>query len=294
MKKLKSMTGYASVQARFNETELTCEMRSLNSRYLEIALKLPKILNDLENPIKDIIRNKITRGKIFCSINFSSLNGELQNLKIDKYTVKTYLKLLEQIKQISEIDSPITLEHLLFFKDIISFDEDNTIDEELTNLIYETVEKAISSLNEMKAQEGENLRADFEERLDKIKGLNSEISNLAAENPKIEFEKLYKRLLTYMEEENVDQTRLEQEIALIADRVDITEETVRMNSHLKLFKENLKNGSPIGKKLNFILQEMHRESNTISNKNTLVEISHRVVAIKEEIEKLREQIQNIE
>jgi uncharacterized protein (TIGR00255 family) len=294
MKTIKSMTGYATVQAQYDNSELTCEIRTLNSRYLEIAVKLPKFLNDLETPIKDVIRKKVTRGKLFCNINASSTNGELQNLKIDKNTVKIYLNLLEQIKHISNIDSPITIEHLLFFKDIISFEDQAVLDEKLISAILNMVEETLNSLNEMRLQEGKNLKEDIVGRIKKIEKINKEIAEYATDNPQMEFDKLYQRLVSLIEEENVDKSRLEQEIALIADRVDITEEIIRMKSHLKLFNDNLRKGSPIGKKLNFILQEMHRETNTISNKSTMIEVSHRVVSIKEEIEKLREQIQNIE
>ena len=146
----------------------------------------------------------------------------------------------------------------------------------------------------MRSQEGIHLKSDLQKRLDKITILTEEITGLSKENPSIEFEKLRKRLLSMITEDKIDINRLEQELAIIADRVDITEETVRMKSHIQLFQENLNTGSPIGKKLNFILQEMHRETNTMSNKTTIVEISHRLVTLKEEIEKVREQVQNIE
>ncbi len=288
------MTGFANVQTQFDNNELICEIRSLNSRYLEISVKLPKPLIDLENHIRDLIRQHITRGKVFCNINFTSLSSELQNLKINPGTVQIYKNLLEQIKNAANLDTTISLDHLLFFKDIISFEEEILIDEELNQKIKKTVLKALQLFNRMREEEGENLTKDIQIRLDKINALTNEISEYAHQNPRIEFEKLYKRLLSLIEEEKTNKERLEQELAIISDRVDITEEVVRMKSHLQLFQENLAKGSPIGKKLNFILQEMHRETNTMSNKSTMVEISHRVVAIKEEIEKLREQIQNIE
>jgi len=130
--------------------------------------------------------------------------------------------------------------------------------------------------------------------LNNIHNLNMEIKELSVDNARNEFDKLYKRLLSMIDEKKIDHNRLEMELALISDRVDISEEVVRMESHLELFRENLAAGSPNGKKLNFILQEMHREANTMSTKNTLIEISHRIVTIKEEIERMREQVQNIE
>lgn len=294
MGNIRSMTGYATRQTQLNESELTCEIRTLNSRFLEISLKLPKIMTDLENPLKEIIRKRVSRGKVFCSLSLSSVEGELQNLKIDQSSVKLYLNLLQQIRQAAGIDSPITLEHLLTFKDIISFDDEGVLNDAHLKMVFRTVDDTLQTLNEMRSREGENLKGDLLERLEKINKISNEITELAKNNPQIEFERLQNRLVSLLDEEKVDQSRLEQELAILTDRVDITEENVRMKSHLQLFRENIEKGSPIGKKLNFILQEMHRETNTISNKNTMIEISHRVVTVKEEIEKLREQIQNIE
>jgi uncharacterized protein (TIGR00255 family) len=294
MNSLLSMTGFATVQMEYNTSEVTCEIRSLNSRYLEISVRLPKILADLENTIKEVAREKITRGKLMYALNFSSLNNELQNMKINPETVKSYKNLLGQMNEAAGLDSEIKLDHLLFFKDIISFEEDSVIDEEIVNFVRDITATTLDKLNEMRSQEGDHLKKDIMERLDKISGINDQIIALSKDNPRIEFEKLYNRLLGMLKEDKIDKTRLEQELALIADKVDITEETVRMKSHIELFRKNLQAGSPIGKKLNFILQEMNRETNTMSNKSTMIDISHKIVTLKEEIEKVREQIQNIE
>jgi len=152
----------------------------------------------------------------------------------------------------------------------------------------------MDNLNTMRANEGENLRQDLLQRLERIETLTREVARLGEKNPRQEFDRLYKRLLALINQEKIDANRLELELALLSDKVDITEETIRMQSHIQLFRENLNAGSPIGKKLNFLLQEMHREANTMSNKATMIEISHRVVTIKEEVEKMREQIQNVE
>jgi uncharacterized protein (TIGR00255 family) len=294
MKKLKSMTGFAVEQKEYNDSEVACEIRSLNSRYLEIGLRLPRILNDLEIPIKEIIRSKITRGKIMYSLNFSSLNNEQVNLKIQPNLVNSYVQLLAQIKKEAGLKSAIKLEHLLFFKDIISFEEDSAIDDQLIQFVHQLTEETLDKLNHMRYQEGQYLQKDLENRISQITQLTQEIGEFGKANAKIEFEKLYQRVKGLVAEDKLDENRMELELAMIADKVDITEELVRLNSHIELFMENLHVGSPIGKKLNFILQEMNRETNTMSNKSTVVEVSHRVVNLKEEIEKVREQVQNIE
>ena len=288
------MTGFAVLQKEFNDSEISCEIRALNSRYLEISLRLPRLLADLEAAMKDIIRKKITRGKIMFNLNFTSLNSETDNLKIQPDLIRSYMKLLEQIKDESGITAEIQLDHLLFFKEIISFEENSTVDQKLANFIFKLTEEAIEKLEEMRLQEGQFLQKDLEERLSSIQNLSKEIREYGKSNSQKEFDKLYQRLTSLIAEDKIDLGRLEQELSIIADRVDITEEVVRMQSHIQLFEENLKKGSPVGKKLNFILQEMNRETNTMSNKSTLIEVSHRVVQLKEEIEKVREQVQNIE
>jgi len=294
MNTLNSMTGFATVQSEYEGNEVTCEIRSLNSRYLEISVKLPRALADYETLVKELIRKEITRGKIMYTLNFSSLNGDIQNLKINEETVQNYVNLLKQMKEAAGLDSPITLDHLLFFKDVITFEEEKPADDKMREIIVDITGKAMKKLNEMRASEGANLKVDIEKNLEEVGRLTGEIARICTQNARIEFDKMYQRLLSLIDEKRIDRSRLEQEVAIISDRVDISEETIRMKSHIQLFRENLKAGSPIGKKMNFILQEMHRESNTMSNKATMVEISHRVVTIKEDVEKIREQVQNIE
>jgi uncharacterized protein (TIGR00255 family) len=288
------MTGFAVLQKEFNHSEVSCEIRALNSRYLEINLRLPRLLTDLEAPMKEIIRKKITRGKIMFNMNFTSLNSEVDQLKIEPNLIQGYMKLLQQIKDTAGVTAEINLDHLLFFKDIISFEEHSTVDQKLAQFIFELTEEAIEKLEEMRLQEGQFLKQDLEERLIAIQNISDEIREYSKSNSRDEFDKMYQRLNSLIAEDKIDISRLEQELAIIADRVDITEEVVRMQSHIELFQTNLKKGSPVGKKLNFILQEMNRETNTMSNKSTLIEVSHRVVQLKEEIEKVREQVQNIE
>ncbi len=294
MNHLKSMTGFATVSKEYEGGEATCEIRSVNSRYLEMSLRLPRMMADLEGPLKEIVRQKITRGKIMGSISFASLNNDLQNLTIQPDLIRMYKKLLEQISHQAGIQAEIKLDHLLFFKDVISFEEDQTVDESLVNFINDLMNETLDQLNEMRLQEGRYLKSDLEARIEKISDVTEEISRLGKTNARSEYERLTHRVKSLIGEEKIDESRMEQELAMIADKVDITEEVVRMKSHLELFRADLSSGSPVGKKLNFILQEMNRETNTMSNKATMIEISHRVVQLKEEIEKIREQVQNIE
>jgi len=294
MGKIYSMTGFAAGAILEGSNEISCEIRALNSRYLEMYIKLPLIIKDLEDAIKGIIREKVSRGKINCSITFSFQEPLMQSLKVNEGAILMYKNLVNQIRTIADIKEPLKVSDILEFKDIFAFKEEGIIEEALQNSIFQLIHDVVDQLNQTRVQEGQNLRTDIENRLNNIHNLNMEIKELSVDNARNEFDKLYKRLLSMIDEKKIDNNRLEMELALISDRVDISEEVVRMESHLGLFRENLAAGSPNGKKLNFILQEMHREANTMSTKNTLIEISHRIVTIKEEIERMREQVQNIE
>jgi len=293
MAKIYSMTGFALLSHPYGNG-ISCEIRSLNSRFLETNVKLPLTVKDLEDSIKDVIQKNVNRGRVTCSISFNSSSQSLSNLKIDPNVVDLYKNLLNQIRNVAKIEDKIKLEHLLAFKDIIAFEEEVSIDENLEKSILGLVQNTLAKLNEMRNIEGDNLVKDLNNRLASLQKNIKAIEPLSKGNSKSEFDKLYKRLLSLIGEKKVDKNRLEMELAIISDRVDISEELIRLRSHIDLFKQNLKSGSPVGKKLNFLLQEMHREANTISSKSTLLEISHYTVAVKEDIERIREQIQNIE
>lgn len=294
MSKIYSMTGFAAGAIQHENSEISCEIRCLNSRYLEMNIRLPLVIKDLEDAIKTIIREKINRGKVSCAITFSSQEPLMQNLKVNEGAIRMYKNLIDQIRAIAGIKEPIRISDILEFKDIFALKEEGAIEEALQNSIFQLVGNTADQLNESRFQEGKNLRKDLEDRLSNIHNLNLEVKTLSANNARQEFDKMYKRLLSLIEEGKVDRNRLEMELALISDRVDISEEVIRMESHLELFRDTLAAGSPNGKKLNFILQEMHREANTMSTKNTLIEISQRIVTIKEDVERMREQVQNIE
>jgi len=288
------MTGFASRKALVKTTELSSEIRSLNSRYLEMYVKLPTIFRDQEDAVKELIRQKVDRGKINCTIIIQAKEEALDALKVNEGAVKNYAKLLNDVRDTAGIDKKIELSDLLQFKDVFVAKEDDALSELLKKHLMNLVSDTLDGLNETRMREGDNLRNDLLQRLASITTLNDEIFELGKNNARTEFDKLNKRLISMIDEKKIDRNRLEMELALISDRVDISEEVVRMRSHLQQFQANLDKGSPIGKKLNFILQEMHREANTISSKSSLIEISKRIVTVKEEIERMREQVQNIE
>ncbi len=218
-------------------------------------------------------------------------NGDLH---LNHDTVQFYHQLLEKIKSQTGIKDEITLDHLLQFKELIEPEEAVFQDDEIKKVLTDAFDKALENLDAMRRQEAENICADIYSRLEKIKTALNSITEKAKDSPRLELDKLYNRLQERINNKEVDKDRLELELAIIADRVDVTEECIRLSSHLDLFKDVLDNKDEVGKQLTFLLQEMHRETNTIGSKTSDISISHEMIRLKEEIEKIREQVQNLE
>ena len=288
------MTGFGRADNKSGRFEITVEIRTLNNRYLDISLRLPKSLNSYEYLLKELTKKKILRGKITAVVNFKSLALDNVDFRLNNETVNFYLQLLEKIKDQTGISDKITLDHLLQFKELIEPEDAVFEDEEVEKILKDVYTSALDNLDTMRKQESDNICEDIFSRLEKIKTTLHSISEKAKDSPKIELEKLYNRLQERISKNEVDRDRLELELAMIADRVDITEECIRMASHLDLFKNVLSAKNEVGKQLTFLLQEMHRETNTIGSKTSDISISHEMIQIKEEIEKIREQVQNLE
>lgn len=290
----RSMTGFGRAEIKNSRFEITVEIRSLNNRFLDIGLKLPKSLNTYEYILKGLTKKKILRGKLTAVVNFKNLVLENGDLRLNHETVKFYHQLLEKIKDQTGIKDEITLDHLLQFKELIEPEEAVFQDDEIKTVLTDAFDKALENLDAMRMQEAENICVDIYSRLEKIKTALNSITEKAKDSPRLELDKLYNRLQERINNNEVDKDRLELELAIIADRVDVTEECIRLSSHLDLFKDVLDNKDEVGKQLTFLLQEMHRETNTIGSKTSDISISHEMIRLKEEIEKLREQIQNLE
>lgn len=288
------MTGFGRAEIKNGRFEITVEIRSLNNRYLDISLKLPKSLNIYEYLLKERTKKKILRGKLTVIVNFKNLALENGDFRLNQETVQFYHQLLEKIKDQTGITDSITLDHLLQFKELIEPEEASFEDNEIEKVLSETYDKALDNLNKMRRQEADNICTDIYSRLDKIKTVLTSINGKVKDSSRLELEKLYNRLKEKIDKKEVDKDRLELELAIIADRVDVTEECIRLFSHLDLFKDVLDNKDEVGKQLTFLLQEMHRETNTIGSKTSDISISHEMIRMKEEIEKLREQVQNLE
>ncbi len=291
---IESMTGFGKGEASAKGVSFSVELRSVNNRFLEISTRAPKTISQRENEIKEIIRSKISRGKI--SLNAAKeddSNNELA-ISVDKKRVKEIHAVLEQLRKTTKIKEPVTLEHLLHFSEIF---ETKEVEEDETEwkVFQQALTKAVSSLKTMREKEGAELARDSKERVQKINKYIDTVEQLSKKRIPEERKRLLEKVEQLIEDKSIINTqRLELEIAILSEKLDVTEECVRFRSHNKFFLEALQSKESEGRKLNFLIQEMNREANTIGSKCNDVEIAHIVVSIKEELEKIREQLQNIE
>jgi len=287
-----SMTGYGRGIAVKNKITAEVELKSVNSRFLEIFLKLPFVLSEREYELREILKKKIKRGKLNGVIQFKR-EGIDEVLKVHDKKLKDYITLIERIKKTAKIKEEIKLEHILINNNIISSPDAGLTDSEF-NLVKNAFGMAIDELMKMKKNEGDELSKDLAKRINLIEKKVVAIEKEFKKSVTDYHQRLKERVEGLIQNSNTDDQRLELELALIADKADITEECVRLKSHLKFFIESLMKEKEPGRKLNFLCQELNREANTISSKSISTSITHKAVLIKEQIEKIREQIQNIE
>jgi len=289
-----SMTGYGRGVHRQNDLEVTAEVRSVNNRFLDVVVKMPKTLSDYEQKVRELVGKYLNRGRINLWMSITSGDDKYQNLKINKGLATAYLRLAKQLKDEFNLNGDIDINQLLVFPDIITVEVDEDASKETWQCAEQAIIKALDQLSQMRQVEGQSLQQDFKNRIENLEKVIARIETLAKNSPQEELNKLRARVAKLIKNEHIDEGRLELELALIADRLDITEECVRFHSHNKMFLEILEEDTSSGRKLNFLLQEMNREANTIGAKTASSEISHLVVEIKEEIERIREQVQNVE
>jgi uncharacterized protein (TIGR00255 family) len=292
---ISSMTGYGRGETSSKGRTAVAELRSVNSRFLEVSARLPRTLTWRENDVKELLRKKINRGKINVNLTIEHENGAELPMKINKQAVKAYYKLLLELRKTVKSSEKIRLEHLLNFSEVLEPGVADTTDELEWEIAEKAISAAVDSLIQMRRKEGEELKIDLLHRLRIIETLVDKSERCSKNRIPEERDRLRERIGQLVQNtEIIDDKRLEFEIALLADKLDITEECVRFRSHIKFFAEALDKEESPGRKLNFLLQEMNREANTIGSKSYDTEIAHSVVVVKEELEKMREQLQNIE
>jgi uncharacterized protein (TIGR00255 family) len=291
---LKSMTGFGRGDGETTLGKVFVETRSVNHRYCDINVKLPKRLTPFENRIKEIIRAQVSRGRIDIFLKLDNFGEENVHLSVDLHLAEQYYQALQSLKESLHLRDKITLELVAGAKDVITAKEEIGDLEPFWQEILPILKRSFQDLDDMKRSEGEILLKDLQQRLERITQQLQEIKHLSPTRLEAYRNRLHERVRSLLGGIDVDPSRFQQEVALLAERTDITEEIVRAESHLAQLITLLKAEEPVGRKMDFLLQEMHREVNTVSAKVNDAEISQRVVEIKAELEKIREQVQNIE
>ena len=291
-----SMTGYGKKEIHNKDISITVELKSINSRYFELNHKIPKIFSEEEDYIVNQIRKKMIRGKVMLSISYKILNESLNQININYSRVNDYLKISKLLLANNEIEGKISINKILSLPEVI---ESNQVASSVSykRVLSRTINDAIEDLIKMRENEGNNLSIDIEYRLKNIKKSLKKIIKISNKNQN-EILKGYKdKISSYFNNKNkvvLDDGRLLQEVVILIEKKDINEEIIRLNSHIKMFEDYIRKGkNEKGKRMAFLLQEFLREINTIGSKTDSVEVSHLAVNIKSEIEKIREQVQNI-
>lgn len=295
--KVRSMTGYGRGEFTAEDRKFTVEMRSVNHRYNDITVKLPRFLVSLEDRIRKKTAENVFRGKTDIYISFETLSSEDVEVKLDEALAAAYaekLKHLQNMLGITQADDGRILELTARFPDVITVEKAQKEEEELWEILLPALEEAVSRFLTMRETEGENLKRDILQKGEKIRALVADVKERAPLVVEEYREKLNRRLEDLLGNVEVDPQRVAQEVAVFADRGCIDEEITRLESHLIQLDGILREGGQVGRKLDFLVQEMNRESNTIASKANDVQIVQTTIALKSEIEKIREQIQNLE
>ncbi len=292
---IKSMTAYASAEKTEGEIIVTAEIRSYNSRFLDLILRLQNDLIPLEEKIKGMISAKVSRGRVEAKIQIKSEAEEVSTFEVDEGRAKAYFKALLKLNKAFNLSSEISLENLLGAGSIIKPVEKESTPEYYWPIIRDCVANALDNLNGMRRREGDFIADDFQVRLSVIEKGLFQIKEKSHGLVTFYQERLKDRIVNLTEGMiEIDPARITQESALLADKCDISEEIVRAESHVAQFKTVMQDASSSGRKLNFLLQEFNREFNTMGSKAQSAEISHLIVDLKSELEKIREQVQNVE
>ncbi len=291
---IKSMTGFGRCEIAEADRKITVEMKSVNHRYLDVTIKMPKKLNFFEAAIRTELKNYIQRGKVDLFITYEDFTESNVCVKYNKELAAEYMQYFARMADDFSVDNDIRVSTLARFPEILTMEEQTVDEEQLWKLLDKALKGAAENFVETRIREGENLRNDL---IAKLEGMLAHVDFITERSPEIitEYrEKLMKKVEELLSDKQVDESRLLMEVTIFADKVCVDEELVRLRSHITATRDALLAGGSIGRKLDFIAQEMNREANTILSKSNDLEISNRAIELKTEIEKVREQIQNIE
>ena len=291
---IRSMTGFGRGDYQLDGREFLVEIKTVNHRYSDVFIKMPRQLGFLEDKVRELVSKAVSRGKIDVYVTYNNSGDDSKYVSFDEALAKTYIAAVGALRDKFGLRDDTSVSVISKYPDVLKVEQTEEDEEKLWGILRIAVGNALESLVSMRENEGEGLKSDLLARLEYIEGILKDIGQHAPEVVREYKTKLANRIRDLMEQQTVDESRLAMEIALFADRCSIDEETVRLASHLGQMRETLSLEQPVGRKLDFLIQEMNREINTIGSKANDLSITRNVVEIKSEIEKLREQIQNIE
>lgn len=289
-----SMTGYGRARQTLNGRDITVELRSVNSRFLEYSSRIPRAFSFLEDPLKKLVSARVSRGKVELSLTVQSVEAADTVVSVNWTLAKGYHDALVELSERLELKNDMTAGMIARFPDVLSQTAAPLDEEALWENVRTVAEQAVDAFLSMRAVEGEKMREDLLNRLTTVETLVTGIEQNSAGRVQAYTDKLYARLKELLDDRNIDEGRILTEAAIFADKTAIDEETVRLRSHVAQYRQILSGDGPVGRKLDFLTQELNREANTIGSKCQDLEITRLVVELKAEIEKIREQLQNLE
>lgn len=291
---IKSMTGFGAGDAETADFKVHIELKAVNQRFLETNYHMPYSMNMFENQLTKKIKEYASRGKLDINIRFQDLRDKAVTVKVDKGLVAAYGQALQEISSQLELSAPVTAAQIASYPDVLKLNEENADLEAAQPVLMQAMEQALESFVAMREAEGQNIQRDLLARIGTLENFVGELEKLAPEIVAAYRQRLENLLREYLAKEDIEESRIIQEVALFTDKVNYTEETVRLRSHFDQFRQIITAGEPVGRKLDFLIQEMNREINTVASKANSAGAAQFVVDVKSEIEKIREQIQNIE
>lgn len=291
---IKSMTGYGRAQGSFSGGDITVEVKSVNNRYLDCGVKLPRGYAYLEEGVKSQVQKAISRGKVDVFITINAAGADNVKISVNEPVAKGYIDAMHRLVQEYGIQDDISASAISRFSDVFLVEKQEQDENEVKSAISGVVAEALDAFDAMRTREGEALKTDLLQKAEGILTLVSKVEERSPITVKAYRERLTAKMQEVLEDRQIDEARIIQEAAIYADKVAVDEETVRLRSHVDQLQNMLSEGGVIGRKLDFLMQEMNREANTIGSKGNDVEQARNVVNIKSELEKIREQIQNIE
>lgn len=297
---VKSMTGYGRGEETAQGTTVTVELRAVNNRYLDCTVKMPRTYIFAEDALKELVQSKVSRGKVDVFVNVAHEGGDDVTVTVNESLARAYVRAMLQLERLGAEEGNRTIlsdyktADLARFPDVLTVEKKEEDQDQVKALLLAALDRALDDFNTMRAREGEKLKADILGRADTIESLTSKVEQRSPETVKEYRNRLEVKMQEVLQNTQIDESRLLTEAAIFADKVAVDEETVRLHSHLSQLRELLGKGGAVGRKLDFLIQEFNREANTIGSKCSDIQIARIVVDIKAEIEKIREQVQNIE